>query len=224
MKLRRGIVCCTSYSGKCLWRLFVLAGQRVRSACNALQPQTMPSRLRAYDVFVHSGSPIDLIVRHLLPGVHVDLDTFKVFFDYVWSADGDGQLGAFPERAHHTGCLSGWDHPPFSESGPANTVCAVSRDCMLRRLVQDRTSAFVTWSCQEIQNLTKASQVEYGEPFLLPQVGSPGLAPIQESADHTGIIECHLGFSGQLRVVPYSRGETARVVASFPNQGSKLTF
>ena len=45
--------------------------------------QTMPSRLRAYDVFVHSGSPIDLIVRHLLPGVHVDLDTFKVFFDYV---------------------------------------------------------------------------------------------------------------------------------------------
>ena len=31
--------------------------------------------------------------------------------------------------------------------------------------------------------------MEYGEPFLLPQVGSPGLAPIQESADHTGIIE-----------------------------------
>ena len=76
----------------------------------------------------------------------------------------------------------------------------------------------------DTQNLTKASQVEYGEPFLLPQVGSPGLAPIQESADHTGIIDSHLGFSGQLRVVPYSRGETARVVASFPNQGSKLTF
>ena len=46
-------------------------------------------------------------------------------------------------------------------------------------------------------NFMKASQVEYVEPFLLLQVGSPGLAPIQENADHTSIIDNHLGFSGQ---------------------------
>ena len=47
------------------------------------------------------------------------------------------------------------------------------------------------------QNFMKASQVEYVEPFLLLQVGSPGLAPIQENADHTSIIDNHLGVSGQ---------------------------
>ena len=68
----------------------------------------------------------------------------------------------------------------------------------------------------DTQNLAEASQVVYVEPLLLPRVGRPGLAPIQESADHTGVIDGHLGFSGQLRVVPYSRSETARRCDCFP--------
>ena len=45
--------------------------------------ELMPSILRAHDVFVHSGSPFDPIFSQLLPGVSVDLDTYKVYFDYV---------------------------------------------------------------------------------------------------------------------------------------------
>ena len=62
----------------------------------------------------------------------------------------------------------------------------------------------------DTQNLTKASLVEFVEPFLLRQVGSLGLTPIQESADHTNIIDGYLDFSVQLRVVPYSRDETTK--------------
>ena len=59
---------------------------------------------------------------------------------------------------------------------------------MLRRLAQESTSVLPG----DTQHLMKASQVDYAEPFLLPQVGSPGLAPTQESADHTGVIDSHL--------------------------------
>ena len=45
--------------------------------------ELMPSILRALDVFMYSGSPFDPIVSQLLPGVSVDLDTYKVYFDYV---------------------------------------------------------------------------------------------------------------------------------------------
>ena len=69
----------------------------------------------------------------------------------------------------------------------------------------------------DTKNLTKASQVEYVEPFLLLRVGSPGLAFIQKSADHTGVIEGHFGFSGHLRVVSYSRSETAKGFTAFLN-------
>ena len=76
----------------------------------------------------------------------------------------------------------------------------------------------------DIQNLTEASQVEYVEPLRLPRAGSPGLAPIQESADHTGIINGHLGFSGQLRDVPYSRSETAKRCGCFPQPVVQLSI
>ena len=64
--------------------------------------------------------------------------------------------------------------------------------------------------------------MEYVEPLLLPRVGRPGIAPIQESADHTGVIDGHLGFSGQLRVVPYSRSETAKRCGCFPQPDVQL--
>ena len=59
--------------------------------------------------------------------------------------------------------------------------------------------------------------MEYVEPFLLLRVGSPGLAFIQESADHTGVIDGHLVFTDHLRVVSYSRSETAKGFTAFPN-------
>lgn len=46
----------------------------------------VPSSLTCHDVFVHSGSPSDPIFSQLLRGVSVDLDTYKVYFDYVFEA------------------------------------------------------------------------------------------------------------------------------------------
>ena len=77
---------------------------------------------------------------------------------------------------------------------------------------------------EDTKNLTKASQVEYVEPFLWLRVGSPGLVFIQKRADHTGVIDGNLGFRGQLRVVSYSRNETAKDFTVFLNLMSSSAF
>ena len=66
------------------------------------------------------------------------------------------------------------------------------------------------------QDTADASQVECVEPSLLPGICSLHLAAIQQGADHTVIVDCHLCLDRQLGACPHSSRETARVEAAFP--------
>ena len=63
--------------------LCVCDGCGLLLGCIASSGGRMPSCLRGHDVFVHGGSPFGPIVNQLLPGVNVDLHTYKVSFDYI---------------------------------------------------------------------------------------------------------------------------------------------
>ena len=58
------------------------------------------------------------------------------------------------------------------------------------------------------QDTADASQVECVEPSLLPGICSPRLAAIEQCADHTGIVDCHLCRDRQLGACPHSSRET----------------
>ena len=53
-----------------------------------------------------------------------------------------------------------------------------------------------------------ASQVECVEPSLLPGIRSPCFAAIQQCADSTGIVDCHICLHGQLGATPHTGRET----------------
>ena len=105
-----------------------LLGCAFRAHAMHFSSELMSSSLRGHDEFVHSGSPFDLIVSQLLPGVSVDFDTYKVSFDYVFEVLIETANLALALSELHTGRLSGCDHLPFYECGTANAVCAVSRE------------------------------------------------------------------------------------------------
>ena len=58
------------------------------------------------------------------------------------------------------------------------------------------------------QDTVDASQVECVEPPLLPGICSPRLAAIQQCADNTVIVDCHLCLHRQLGACPHSNCET----------------
>ena len=58
------------------------------------------------------------------------------------------------------------------------------------------------------QDTADAFQVELVEPSLLPGICSPCLAAMQQCADNTGVVDCHLCLHGQLGACPHSSRET----------------
>ena len=82
------------------------------------------------------------------------------------------------------------------------------------RPARDKTSALVTLSCQHTAD---ASQVECVEPFLLPGICSPRLAAIQQCADNTGIVDCHICLHRQLGACPHSSCETGESLSCLSN-------
>ena len=58
------------------------------------------------------------------------------------------------------------------------------------------------------QDTADASQVECVEPSLLSVICSPRLAAIQQCADHTCIVDCHIGLDRQIGDCPHSSRET----------------
>ena len=58
------------------------------------------------------------------------------------------------------------------------------------------------------QDSADASQVECVEPSLLPGICSPRLAAIQQCADNTGIVDCHLCLHILHGACPHSSCET----------------
>ena len=58
------------------------------------------------------------------------------------------------------------------------------------------------------QDTADASHVECVEPSLLPGICSPRLAAIQQCADNTGIVDCHLCLHRQLGACLHSSRET----------------
>ena len=67
------------------------------------------------------------------------------------------------------------------------------------------------------QDTADASQVECVEPSLLPGICSPRLAAIQQHADHTCIVDCHLCLDRQLGAYPHSSRETGESLSCLPN-------
>ena len=107
--------------------------------------ELLPCSLRAHDVFVHSGSPFDLIVSHLLSGVSIDLGIYKVSFDYIfeaqmgianWALALSKLLYRMSFRMQPSSILQMW---PSQRSQRC-----LKRECVQRRPAQDSTSAFVT--------------------------------------------------------------------------------
>ena len=58
------------------------------------------------------------------------------------------------------------------------------------------------------QDTADASQVECVEPTLLPDICSPCLAAIQQCADNTGNVDCHIFLQRQLESCSHSSHET----------------
>ena len=58
------------------------------------------------------------------------------------------------------------------------------------------------------QDTADASQVECVEPSLLPDICSPRLAAIQQCADNTSIVDCHLCLDRQLGACSYASRQT----------------
>ena len=51
---------------------------------------------------------------------------------------------------------------------------------------------------------SKTAEMEAVEPPLVPCVHRPGLADVEKSAEHAGLVYTHLGVFSQLTVVPDS--------------------
>ena len=58
------------------------------------------------------------------------------------------------------------------------------------------------------QDTADASQVECVEPSLLSVICSPCIAAIQQCADNTGIVDCHIGIDRHIGDCPQSSRET----------------
>ena len=54
----------------------------------------------------------------------------------------------------------------------------------------------------DAQNRSEAAQVEGVESALLAEVEGPGLATVEQRAEHAGLVHLHLGADGQHGVVP----------------------
>ena len=59
------------------------------------------------------------------------------------------------------------------------------------------------------QDTVGASQVECGEPTLLPDICSPCIAAIQQCADNTGNVDRHICLHRQLGACPHSSRATS---------------
>lgn len=56
----------------------------------------------------------------------------------------------------------------------------------------------------------KALPVETVQLPLLLSRGCPSFTPIQEGANKAGIVHCNLGWSGQLRILPDTSGQSSQ--------------
>ena len=74
---------------------------------------------------------------------------------------------------------------------------------MLGRPLQLRISLLVTILPGNIQDAAETAQVEAVQPSFLARVGRPRLAPVEESADDTCVVDAHLCLDGQLAVGPH---------------------
>ena len=56
----------------------------------------------------------------------------------------------------------------------------------------------------DVLDTSETGQMEAVEPRLVPRVRRPGLAAVEKSAEHAGLVYTHLGVFSQLTVVPDS--------------------
>ena len=67
------------------------------------------------------------------------------------------------------------------------------------------------------QETAKTSQVEDVEFSLLSDIRSPCLAAVQQYADDTGVVDCHLCFHCQLGVYPHTSREAGESCSCPPD-------